>query len=146
MSGEPDQGGPLEPADGEVVGPQAGAEAGDAPEEAFLVGASFRAPLPPPAMLEDYNHVLPGLAERIVRMAESDQQHAHWLDQRYLRLRFTGQIAAFVIAMGGLVAGTYLIATGHDVTGLATLFGGLGPVVAAFLYRQIRSARANGAE
>lgn len=40
--------------------------------------ASFSGPLPPPETLERYNQTLPGLAERIIVMAES--QHSHRLE------------------------------------------------------------------
>lgn len=106
------------------------------------VGASFQGPLPPPSMLANYNAVLPGLAERIVRMAETEQSQAHQMQRWYAILRFTGQVAAFLIALTGLVIGGLLINAGHNIAGLAALFGGLGPVVGAFLYRQIKG---NGA-
>jgi uncharacterized membrane protein len=103
-----------------------------------LVGAHYRGPLPPPAMLSDYNSVLPGLADRIVRMAETEQGQAHRMQRWYAVLRFTGQGAAFFIALAGLVVGGLLINAGHNIEGLVALVGGLGPVVGAFLYRQIR--------
>ena len=34
-------------------------------------------PLPAPRQLSDYEAVLPGLAERIVRLTEAEQQHRH---------------------------------------------------------------------
>lgn len=39
---------------------------------------AFAGPLPPPEALERYNQILPGAAERIIVMAES--QHAHRLE------------------------------------------------------------------
>jgi uncharacterized membrane protein len=106
----------------------------------FIVeAAEHRGPLPPPAMLNDYNSVLPGLAERIVQMAESEQSHNHQMQRWYAVSHFTGQAAAFVIALAGLIVGGLLINAGHNIAGLATLFGGLGPVVGAFLYRQIKA-------
>jgi uncharacterized membrane protein len=89
-------------------------------------------------MLGDYNNVLPGLAERIVRMAEAEQDHTHKMDGWYATLRFTGQFAALLIAMTGLVIGALLIRDGHNIEGLATLICALAPVVGAFLYRQIK--------
>jgi uncharacterized membrane protein len=106
----------------------------------FVVEAEHRGPLPPPEMLNDYNNVLPGLAERIVRMAESEQKHMHQVQRWYVASHFTGQAAAFLIALAGLVVGGLLIDAGHNIAGLATLFGGLAPVVGAFLYRQVKSS------
>lgn len=39
-------------------------------------------PVPPPQMLEHYERILPGAAERIVRMAEEEWRHRHELDQK----------------------------------------------------------------
>jgi uncharacterized membrane protein len=103
-----------------------------------VVGAHYSGPLPPPRMLEEYNSVLPGLAERIVNLAENDQRHVHKMDRGYLVLRFTGQVAALLIALAGLVIGGLLIADGHNIEGLTALIIGLAPVIGAFLYRQIR--------
>lgn len=132
----------------EIVTDEAESVEPDAVEDAFppsegifqVVGASYRGPIPPPQMLGDYNAVLPGLAERIVKMAEKDQGHVHKMDRLYLVLRFTGQAAALLIALAGLIIGGLLIDAGHNIEGLATLIVGLGPVVGAFLYRQIKSA------
>jgi uncharacterized membrane protein len=41
----------------------------------------FRGPLPPPELLEHYEKVLPGGAERIFRMAENEQEHRHALEK-----------------------------------------------------------------
>ena len=36
--------------------------------------ASFSGPLPPPSILEDYDRVCPGAADRIIKMAEKEQK------------------------------------------------------------------------
>lgn len=126
---------------GEPEAPELGAGEGFAGERPFeVVGASYRGPLPPPQMLDDYNAVLPGLAERIVSMAERDQAHSHSMARRSSMLRFTGQAAALLIAVAGLVTGGLLIDAGNGIEGLATLLTALAPIVGAFLYRQIKGA------
>ena len=42
---------------------------------AVLEAASFSGPLPPPSMYGEYNRVHSGTAERILAMAEKEQQH-----------------------------------------------------------------------
>ena len=39
--------------------------------------ASFSGPLPPPKILEDYDRVCPGAADRIIKMAEKEQKASH---------------------------------------------------------------------
>lgn len=57
---------------------------------------SHSGPLPPPAQLRDYETVLPGLAERIVRLTEREQEHRHEIVnlavRRSARLRDRGQV------------------------------------------------------
>lgn len=60
----------------------------------------FSGPLPHPELFAQYNKVLPGTAERIVKMTESEQGHRHSLvsavvkgDQHYI----------FFIALAGIV-------------------------------------------
>lgn len=42
---------------------------------------SFSGPLPPPAALQEYERISPGLAERIVSMAESQARHRQQLER-----------------------------------------------------------------
>jgi len=43
-------------------------------KETQIIEQSFSGPLPTPAILEQYDHLLPGAAERILSMAENDQE------------------------------------------------------------------------
>lgn len=61
------------------------------------------------------------------------------MDRREVLLRFTGQAAAFVIAITGLVIGALLVNADHNLEGLAVLFGALAPIIGAFVYRQVKS-------
>lgn len=99
---------------------------------------SFSGPLPPPQVLQEYENILPGLADRIVRMTEIQSAHRQDLE-RYItrsdsRRANAGLICAVLIAVMGLV-GSYLLITGgysFEGTGLggATLVG----LVVAFIY------------
>lgn len=44
---------------------------------AQLVSAEWRGPLPPPAVLREFDTVVENGAERIMRMAEAEQAHRH---------------------------------------------------------------------
>jgi uncharacterized membrane protein len=108
-----------------------------------MVHTRTEGPLPPPATLAHYDNILPGLANRIVVMAEKEQQHAHVINAQALELEKEirlaqnaylrrGQYFAFTIA-GACIAVTILLGClGHDATaavlggttivGLATVF------------------------
>lgn len=99
-------------------------------------------PLPAPEDLQKYNAALPGLADRIVVMAEKQAGHRQRLESRVVwfdgvRL-ILGLVFGVVIAVAGILAGAYLISTGHSVTGLASILVPLGAIVGAFVYQQRR--------
>jgi hypothetical protein len=55
-----------------------------APLPDSLVSAHWPGPLPPPATLKQFDEVIPGGAERILRMAEAEQAHRHLTDMAVL--------------------------------------------------------------
>ena len=105
-----------------------------------MQAAQYTGPLPTPQMLGDYNSVLPGLAERVVMQRGSRRPGTSSRPPVRNAAILTGQFAAFVIAMTGLIVGALLIRDGHDIAGLTTLLQDSGRFVGAFLYRQIKGA------
>lgn len=105
------------------------------------IQATFAGPLPPPIALQGYEMIVPGAAERILRMAETDQQQALSLQAKVVEQEiFEGRMArwsALILPIFGLSAATVLILSGHDVAGGAIGVAALGaPLVAAVLRRR----------
>lgn len=96
----------------------------------------WSAPLPPPPLLQQYDEVLPGLAERIISLAEREQTHRHFLDRSWVRYRVTGQWAAVALAVAALGAGVFLVHEGHSGYGFAAILSSIVSLVAVFLVRQ----------
>lgn len=94
-------------------------------------------PVPPPEMLDAYNKVLPGAAERILAMTEEQHRHrlameAHVIPNREKRTA-RGQHYALtigIIAIVGAVACAYL---GQQVIGTVLVGTPLGSLAYAFL-------------
>ncbi|KPA12709.1 hypothetical protein MHK_007077 [Candidatus Magnetomorum sp. HK-1] len=40
-----------------------------------IEGIQFSGPIPPPAILQEYNNVSPGCADRIIKYAENEAEH-----------------------------------------------------------------------
>lgn len=140
-----------------------GDETPDLPEHSsMLVHAQhWSAPLPPPVALQEYEDVLPGSAERILAMAENQQQHSSeqaiaFVNQEQYALetaRITyaadsgrsrlGLIFAFIIALAGMGIGAFLAYSGVGGFGLFFLFAPLSSLVGVFIYadRARRSER-----
>lgn len=76
-----------------------------------LISAQWQGPLPPPSTLAEFNAIIPNGAERIMRMAEIEQEGRIKFDSDNLRndglaVR-RGQYLSFVIVMASLAAATY---------------------------------------
>lgn len=108
--------------------------------QAFHIQQIHTGPLPAPSDYADYDSVLPGSAERILRMAEEEQTHRHVIeiaaakDNRLLIIeRRIGQFMAFLVTLSCLGLGVWLVVSGFPVIG--TIFGGVGlaPVIWAFI-------------
>ena len=79
--------------------------------------SSFSGPLPPPKMLGEYEKVLPGSADRIIKLAEDHAQHRRFWEIEVLKsvsLSITkNSRSQFVITLYALVSGTVLAYLGE---------------------------------
>ncbi len=102
-----------------------------------LHSQQWSGPLPPPAVLEQYNAVHPGLAERIVSSMEVEQQHRHSMERQLLdthkRVYTRGQYFAATVALVSLGAGLVLGLHDQGAAAIAFVTVGLGQTVLAFL-------------
>lgn len=112
---------------------------------------SFSGPLPPPAMLADYERVMPGMAERILRtvekpieMAHDQQVHRHQLENKVItsdiRRSWAGMVIGASLSMAAIVGGVLLVLNDKPAEGLASILAALGTLVAAFLRANKRRA------
>lgn len=67
-------------------------------EASLLVSELIVAPIPPASELKEYEHVVPGSADRIIAMAENEQRHRH-------RMETFGLLSGFVLGIVGSRAG-----------------------------------------
>lgn len=93
---------------------------------AETVSAVFhQGPLPPPEELEKYNRATPDAADRIIAMAEHNQEHRQACEMLELKTATNsyklGQWFGFIISAISLVGGFCLIYL--DKQGLGTFFG-----------------------
>lgn len=69
-------------------------------------------PLPPPEMLEKYERLLPGAAERLFQMAEKEQAHQHKtiaeVTKSVGQSQKRGQVLGFILAMSALISSVVL--------------------------------------
>lgn len=105
---------------------------------AEITRTAFSGPLPPPQILADYEAVTPGLADRLVAMAERNQDQRHGLENRVIdsqiRLASTGQFIAGAIAIVGLLVAGAVGIWGNPLVGFAIAGSDLATMAGLFLY------------
>lgn len=87
--------------------------------------SSFIGPLPPPAILDEYNTTINNGAERIMKMAENQSSHRIELEKHAIKEELKqssrGQVYGFILAIIGMCIAFGLAYLGHDT--VAGIFG-----------------------
>lgn len=103
-----------------------------------IVAGQWSGPLPPPAALEQFERSAPGAADRILGMAEREEDHRHNQEQAMLRsdaqARSRGQWMAFLVAFVIIVGGIWLIYKGKQWEGLVAVLTPLATIIGIFIY------------
>lgn len=99
---------------------------------------SLSGPLPPPQILERYDRVVPGGAERIVGWVEKQSAHRQAMEQEKLRGDLQnekrGQYFALIVTLATIAASTLLILQGKDTSGLVLVITELAALAGVFVY------------
>ncbi len=97
----------------------------------------FSGPLPSPDALFGYDRALPGTADRIIRLAESEASHRHALERQMVNIHgrnsMFGIVAAFVLGLSAIVGGVYAVVHGAGMTGAGVALSALASLVGVFL-------------
>ncbi len=88
----------------------------------------YQGPLPHPEHFAQFENILPGAADRILKMAEAQGTHRHGLERREQTLAHVyagaGLLFAFLICTTAIVGSVVCILNDRNVGG--TLLGGAG--------------------
>lgn len=101
----------------------------------------YSGPLPTPSAFAQYDKALPGAAERILRMAEQEQDHRHEMDNKRFKMNSRDSLIGILSGLGlgvvALVAGVIVAINVPSVGGtvLAGIFGisGVGTIAMAIV-------------
>jgi uncharacterized membrane protein len=96
--------------------------------------------IPPAALLAEYERVLPGVSERLIRILEQEQMHRHQLEiNAFAEAKSTVRAEQFlllIVAICSVLAGVFLSFRGAELSG--TIMGAAGiiaPLVAFLKHR-----------
>ena len=108
------------------------------PLQVYSSISTYAGPLPPPNILREYNDVLPGSAERILKMAEVQSLHRQKIEliviQSNTKNELIGMIFGFIISIITIVSSCFLLFLDKWVSGIAGVIGTLVALVAVFIY------------
>lgn len=103
-----------------------------------IVAAAWRAPIPPPDMLRQYDEVVPGAAERIFRVWEAQSEHRIAVERTFAigdsRRAYLGLACAFVLSLLLIAVGTYAVIWGNPWVGVATFSLDIAVLAGVFVY------------
>lgn len=110
-----------------------------------LSGEISISPIPAPEILEKYEKLHAGTLNRILSMAEKEQNHRHEADDEILSqnrelvesatsLKTLGLLSGFIISLTTIIGAIYLLSIGRTIEGLSTMLGILGSLVGIFIY------------
>ncbi len=106
-------------------------------------------PIPNPAQLEKYEQIYPGLADRIVKMAEKQADHRQSLEKMVIESNTKdsarGVLFAFILGLVTIVGGVVLAFSGHEWPGALLGSAGLIGLTGVFIYGT-RSSKKERAE
>jgi uncharacterized membrane protein len=115
----------------------AGAEPAALQPEPLVVAAGE---LPAAETISTYEEVLPGAADRILRMLEQQAEHRMSMERTLVegaaRTERLGQLMGLVIVLVVFFVGAALIVNGHEIPGTLLAIADLGALVAVYLGRQ----------
>jgi len=99
-----------------------------------MMASIHQGPLPKPEDFGGYESILPGAADRILKMAEQQSIHRQKLEQSVI-------IFALILGLSYLFAGMYVTIKGYDWKGIALGIGGLASLVGVFIYGSSQKKR-----
>lgn len=117
------------------------------PKTITATAQTFSGPLPPPALLKEYNATIPNGAERIIAMVEAQSKHRQELELKVVSSDIensrTGLHYGLVIGLAAVFGGVVCALAGQQAAGSIIGGTGLTGLVSVFVYgsRQRRKER-----
>jgi len=107
----------------------------------------YSGPIPPPQVLEQYNKLVPGFAERFMVMAEKQSDHRHELESTVIKGRsrneWWGLHYAFLLAVLFGAGSFYLILQGLATAGIALIIAEIVGLVVVFITGRLLQRKEN---
>ena len=111
--------------------------------DSVAIHQEYSGPIPPASELAKYNNIVPNAAERILVMAEKNQQHSMDIDHKVIYAKRAevrlGQVFAFLITIFAFGASIAAVVMGQPT--VASVIGGATVVSLAVAFIKGRSSK-----
>lgn len=98
----------------------------------------FQGPIPPPNIMEAYDRILPGSADRILKLTEQQFEHRIAIENKVIDSKIIserrGTLLGFSLAVFIILASVILILKDKDIAGLAGIIITVTSLLLAFMY------------
>ena len=106
-----------------------------------VIQSEFSGPIPPPSIINGYEEVVPGSADRIIRMAEKQSEHRQHMEEIMIKTEardsLLGILFAFILGIGCIVASIVIVIAVPENAGAISgaLIGmtGIGSIIVTFI-------------
>lgn len=99
---------------------------------------AYFGPIPPPAMLAEYERLVPGSAKQFLDRLETQSCHRQQMERKHQSHNnarsWGGLVCGTILVLGCVAVSAYAVHCGYPVAGLATVFGSLATLAAVFVY------------
>lgn len=99
---------------------------------------SYKAPLPPPAILREYDEIYPGAAQLIFEAFERQSKHRQELEHEVItsdiKRSAQGLWAGFAVSLAGLGVSLWLGLAGHDILAGISFITDIATLAGVFVY------------
>lgn len=113
---------------------------------------AYQGPLPHPDLLKKFDEIVPGAAERILLMAEKEQNQRHQLEVKIvendgiifkeeIKLKRRGLLCAFILAFLIIIGGIYLLLTDKSLEGFSLILGSIGMIITPFFFSKTNNQK-----
>lgn len=110
-----------------------------------IVSAYWEGPIPPPDVMRQFEDVVPGFPERIMRMTEERASHRIQIEAERVQIEkivvigeskraYLGVASAFILSLLMIAIGAYAIIWGNPWVGVAVIGADIAALAAVFIY------------
>lgn len=106
--------------------------------EMLQIREEYHGPIPHPNILRQFEEILPGSADRILRLSEEEQKHRHELENKIIlhqaKIEPIGLFLGFILALTIIGGGIYLLINDKSAKGFVLILGGIGTIITPFIF------------